>query len=80
MWETGSTERSAEFSLYNNFRLKNGWKVQRVVVTYSATHSRDNVDYGRWRWIDPPPAQGSDNPRLHLELTADMVLQERSRR
>jgi len=52
----------ADFEVYSNFRLKNGWKVERVDVRKQSGGTAD------WSWVSSAPAVGSDNPYAKFHL------------
>lgn len=59
--------RRADFELYSNFRLKNGWRIVRaepIDVTREGT-----ADFS---WASSLPTAGSDNPYVKIRLWANV--------
>jgi hypothetical protein len=52
---------------FQNFTLKNGWKIKSIEIT---PEYRRGLGHGEWQWTTRP-SRGSDNPYVQMHLVAE---------
>jgi hypothetical protein len=65
-----SSGAKANPEAFNNFTLKNGWKVKDIIVDVRFYPGSDSVGPADWQWVSRPN-KGNDKPYMKMHLVAN---------